>query len=219
MGLIKAWSYSRWSDYDKCPRLAKYKHVDKLQEPENDAMIGGKEAHDEVAAYIRGDHPGPVRGWKYFKALFDQLRELRALVEQQWGFTKEWRTTTSWFGNSTWFRSVLDACVVYDDNTADVVDHKTGKPYPTHAQQAELYAVSVFIRYAQVQRVTVRFWYLDSGEESIFRFARTDMQDIIDRWTKRTRPMLNDEIMAPKPGHHCGRCAFSKSAGGPCSYG
>jgi hypothetical protein len=220
MGLITAWSYSRFSDYDKCPQLAKFKHVDKLKIEENDAMRGGSEAHEDAAAFIRGDHPGgeELRGWKHFANLFTQLRELEPLVEQQWGFTKDWKPT-SWFGKSTWFRSVLDVCLVYEDNTADVVDHKTGKEYPSHAQQAELYAISVFLRYTQVQRVTVRFWYLDSGAESVFRFARSDAPEIIERWTKRVQRMLSDKILAPKPGEHCKWCDFAKSKGGPCKYG
>ena len=85
--------------------------------------------------------------------------------------------------------------------------------------QAELYALSVFIRYPHVQRATCRFWYLDVGEESVYRFARADMDDIRVRWEKRTKKMLSDEIMAPKPGAHCSRCYQAKSNGGRCKYG
>lgn len=220
MGLIKAWSYSRYADYERCPQLAKYKHVDKLPQPENDAMIGGKEAHDAIAAYLRGDHPGgeSVRGWKDFQPLFDELKALEPLVEQQWGFSSNWKLT-SWFGSDTWFRSVLDAAVIYADNTADVVDHKTGKARPEHAAQAELYAVSTFLRYSRVERVTVRFWYLDHASESVYRFARSDKDELIRRWERKVKPMLNDTIMAPKPGQHCAWCDFAKSKNGPCKYG
>ena len=33
-----SWSFSRYMDYKGCPAKAKYKHLDKLQEPPNDAM-------------------------------------------------------------------------------------------------------------------------------------------------------------------------------------
>ena len=217
-GLLKAWSYSRWSTYDTCPAQAKFKYVDKIPEEENDAMRGGKEAHDEIAEYMRGDNPGPVRGWEHFADLFKQLRELEPLVEQQWGFRSNW-TPTGWFAKDTWFRSVLDAAIVYPDFTADVVDYKTGKDSPKHAQQAELYAISIFLRYPQVQQVVTRFWYLDSGGESVFRFARADADGIIERWTKRAEKMLNDARLAPRPGHHCNWCPFAKSKGGVCKYG
>lgn len=217
MKKITAWSYSRWSDYDKCPQLAKFKYVDRLPEPENPAMKRGGEVHDALAAFLAGSADAPQAAER-FTDLLAQLRDLEPLYEQQWGFTCEWRVT-GWFDRDTWFRSVLDVCVVYEDNTADVVDFKTGKESPTHAQQGELYAASVFVRYSQVQRITVRFWYLDHGTESVYRFARADAAELIEKWTKRVQPMLNDTVFAPRPGKHCHWCNFAKSKEGPCKYG
>lgn len=222
-GKIIAWSYSRWADYEKCPQLAKFKHVDKLKEPENDAMKGGLLAHDSLADFLTA-YPVSVQVLevpevgKKFVDLLRQLAELQPLHDQDWGFTNQWRPT-GWFAKDCWFRSKLDSAVVYDDNTADVVDFKTGKESPTHAQQAELYAISVFVRYAQVSHVTARFWYLDHGTESVFRFSRSDLDELIAKWEKRVEPMLNDTIFAPRPGKHCKWCAFAKSQQGPCKFG
>lgn len=216
---ITAWSYSRWADYEKCPQLAKFKHVDKLREPENDAMKRGSQVHAELDAYLGKGGDVPEVGRKHFAALLQELRTLEPLHEQDWGYTNEWRVT-GWFSKDAWFRSKLDVCVVYDDNTCDVVDFKTGKDSPTHVQQAELYAVSVFVRYTNVSHVTVRFWYLDHGGESVHRYSRSDLAGLLQKWEKRTLPMLNDEIFAPKPNpKNCGWCAFAKSKDGPCRFG
>lgn len=217
---IYAWSYSRWADHDKCPALAKFKHVDRIREPENDAMRNGQLAHDSLAKFI-GDRSGDVQLPKVgerFAALLLQLRELEPLHDEEWGFTNQWRPT-GWFSRDCWFRSKLDAAVVYDDNTADVVDFKTGKDSPTHAQQAELYAISIFVRYSNVSHVIARFWYLDTGDESVFRFARSDLESLIKKWEAKVRPMLNDTIFAPKPGKHCKYCFYAKSNNGPCKFG
>ena len=221
MGLIKAWSYSRYSDYETCPQQARYKYVEKLPQEENPAMERGKNAHDDIAAYLRGDYPDEkaheLTGWEHFGEMFEALRDLEPLVEQQWGFMKQWSPTT-WFGKDVWFRSVVDAAVIYADGTADVIDHKTGKARPEHAQQAELYAISVFLRH-HVGGVTVRFWYLDHGTESVYRFGKIDAEPLIQKWNGKVKRMLSDEIMAPKPGHHCNWCDFAKSKDGPCKYG
>ena len=221
MGLIKAWSYSRYSDYETCPQQARYKHVEKLPQEENPAMERGKHAHDDIAAYLRGDIPDEkaheLTGWEHFGEMFEALRDLEPLVEQQWGFMKQWSPTT-WFGKDVWFRSVLDSVVIYPDHTADVIDLKTGKARPEHAQQAELYAISVFLRH-HVGGVTVRFWYLDHGTESVYRFGKIDAEPLIQKWNGKVKRMLSDEIMAPKPGHHCNWCDFAKSKDGPCKYG
>lgn len=214
---ITSWSFSRWSDYDKCPQLAKFKHVDKLREPENEAMKRGTVTHDELAAFLSGDSFVPKSGQR-FAELLQELRTLEPIHDQEWGFTDRWGVT-GWFSKDTWFRSKLDVCVVYDDNSADVVDFKTGRESPTHGSQAELYAISVFLRYRQVTHVVVRFWYLDTGSESVYHYARADHAEMVAKWEKRVRPMLSDEIFAPKPGRHCQWCAFAKSKVGPCVFG
>jgi CRISPR/Cas system-associated exonuclease Cas4 (RecB family) len=163
-----------------------------------------------------------VPGWTYFEKLLRDLRGMHPLVEMEWGYTSEWKPT-GWFGDATWFRSKLDAALVYEDNEADVIDFKTGKPYAQDTiLQAELYALSIFCRYLQVQRVKVRFWYLDidqQGKEVIYRFSRDMMEALLKRWTARAEKMLNDRIMAPLPGTHCKWCPFAKSKDGPCKYG
>lgn len=207
--------------------MARYRYVDKLPEPPSPPLERGSEIHKVVAQYLRGDLPAddPIPGWTHFAKLFRQLRELDPAIEVEWGFTNKWKPT-GWFGSDTWFRSVIDALVLYDTD-ADVVDHKTGRPRPQEtAEQAELYAVSVFVRHPNVQRVSVRFWYLDADvkvapgqRETVYRFERSAAKEIVARWNKRAKRMLSDKIMAPTPGQHCRYCAFSASAGGPCRYG
>lgn len=220
--LLTAWSFSRWKTYNTCAAQAKFRYVDKVAEPDSPAMDRGTEVHTQLAQYLRGDIEGPIPGWTYFEALFRQLRALNPLVEQEWGYNSKWGIT-GWFGSDTWFRSKLDAGAVYDDGTADIVDFKTGKPRPDEtALQAELYALSVFVRYPNVTSVTVRFWYVDleqAGKEVVYRFSKSMVPALLKKWTERGEKMLNDTIMAPTPGQHCKWCNFAKSAGGPCKYG
>jgi CRISPR/Cas system-associated exonuclease Cas4 (RecB family) len=224
-GLLNAWSFSRWSSYETCPRQCKYKNVDKLPEPESPALENGTSVHNTLSQYVRGDLPEntPVPGWTYFEGLLRDLRSLEPqLVEEEWGYTADWKPT-GWFAKNVWFRSKLDVALDYDDGDVDVIDFKTGKPYETAtSQQAELYALSVFCRYLHAQRVKVRFWYVDvaqEGKETIYRFERGMAADLLKKWTKRAEKMLNDAIMAPLPGQHCKWCSFAKSKGGPCKYG
>lgn len=229
MTVLTAWSYSRLSTYEKCALQAKFKYIDKLPEPSSFALENGSRVHDQLAQYLRGDlpednpyAPSVIPGWTYFGRLLNDLRGLNPEVEQQWGYDRAWKPT-GWFGKDTWFRSVLDASLVYDDNTADVIDFKTGKPYAADtAKQAELYAVSMVRRFHNLTHVTVRFWYLDlaqKGAEAVYRFSREQAEAAMPAWKKKANRMLSDEIMAPRPGEHCKWCPFAKSKGGPCKYG
>lgn len=226
---VVAWSYSRFSDYDRCAALYGYKHVQKLAEEENAAMERGNIVHKTLAQYVRGDIPlenpmstAPIPGWTYFGNLLNELREMDPLVEQEWGFTNRWRAT-GWFSNDTWFRSKLDVGLIYEDNTAEVIDFKTGKKRPEHKKQAELYAISLMCRYPQIESVSVRYWYLDVRErkdaETVYRFSKENAVSLLKLWTSRAEKMLADKILAPNPGAHCGWCSYSKSKNGPCKYG
>jgi RecB family exonuclease len=226
---LTAWSYSRLSAYEKCALQARFKYIDKLPEPPSEALERGAEVHDTLAQYLRGDLPlenpyGPstIPGWTYFSKLLNDLRALEPQVEQQWGFSRAWEPV-GWFGKDTWFRSVLDVSLVYADDTFDVVDHKTGKPYAADTEkQAELYAISMVRRYPALTHGTVRFWYLDpaqKGAEAVYRFSRDQAEAAMPKWEKKAERMLSDEIMAPRPGEHCKRCPFAKMKGGPCKYG
>jgi RecB family exonuclease len=225
---LTAWSYSRLSTYEKCALQAKLKYIDKLPEPPSDALERGSEAHDVLAQYLRGDRPleepgapSEIPGWAHFGSLLNDLRALEPQVEQEWGFNRAWKPV-GWFGRDTWFRSKLDASLVYGDDTGDVIDFKTGKPYPQDtAKQAELYAISMVRRYPALTHATVRFWYVDPaqrGAEAVYRFSRGQAEAAMPRWEKKAERMLTDEIMAPRPGEHCKRCPFANSKGGPCKY-
>jgi hypothetical protein len=220
---VTAWSYSRWSDHAKCAALYKYKYIEKLPEAESEALERGSAVHLQIAQYLRGDLPpnDPIAGWTYFEALYRELRDMDPSIEQEWGFTDRW-TPTGWFADDTWFRSKLDCFLPYDDDTADIIDFKTGKPRPETSMQAELYAVSAFRKRKNLQAVTVRFWYVDleqEGKEVVYRFNREMAGEIIAKWTKRAEKVLMDKIFAPNPAYHCNWCAYSKKKGGPCKYG
>jgi hypothetical protein len=231
MTFLTAWSYSRLSTYEKCALQAKLKYINKLPEPPSDALEKGSNAHDVLAQYLRGDlplveqggmvTPDDIPGWAHFGSLLNDLRALEPLVEQQWGFNCSW-DPVGWFGKDTWFRSVLDAALVYGDDTGDVIDFKTGKPYPQDtAKQAELYAISMVRRYPALTHATVRFWYVDpqqKGAEAVYRFSRDQAEAAMPKWEKKAERMLTDEIMAPRPGEHCRFCPFAKAKGGPCKY-
>jgi len=220
MKLPTAWSYSRWSTHEKCPRQYRYRFVDKLPEPEGPALENGKRVHTAIEEYLTGRTDGPIPGWTYFERMFRDLRGLDPLVEQQWGFALGWKPT-GWFGKDTWFRAVLDAAVIYDDGTCDVVDFKTGKESPDHSLQSELYALAVFSRYPAVKNITVRFWYLDivEGKETVYHYGKVQIPELAKKWTERGNRLLADTTFPTKPGQQCKWCHFAKSNAGPCNFG
>lgn len=218
---ITAWSYSRLSLYELCPRKFKYKNVDKLPEPKSDAMQRGIDIHKECEDYLtaRTDAlPATPRAMDRFGALFADLRAANPQVEQEWAFRADWKAT-GWFAKDCWYRATLDVGLLYPDNTFLVIDHKSGKPYGTNEDQMEQFAVAVFARYPQVKEVDTRLWYLDIGDEQKMEFLRKDFVALRDKWVARANVMFGERTFPAHPGTHCRFCHYRRSNDGPCQFG
>jgi hypothetical protein len=206
-------------DYFKCPALAKYKHVDKLKEPDNPYMAGGAQAHKESEEYTLGKLKKLPERLKRFSKEFAALKKAKAVVEVQWCFDKNWEPT-SWFGPTAWCRIKVDAHTL-KGTEVHIVDHKTGKEHePDHGWQRDLYALGAFLTYPYATKVVAEHWYLDAGvaRGGDVVYTPADIPRLKKEWVDRTTSMLSDKRFAPRPGRHCGWCFFSSAKGGPCRF-
>lgn len=225
---VTAWSVSRFADYDRCPLFFREKHVTKTIKFETSpAMERGNEIHKGIAAWLTGQAEGCPREAFQNPRAEQVLMEMRQIpqnnivVEQQWGFTAHWKPT-GWFGSDTWLRVILDVGLMYPDNTAEVVDFKTGKRYGHNEDQMELFALGTMCKWTPVTHVTTRLIYLDEKGQNIEEFGEfpaTHKQRLIDKWTKKVEPMFTDKVFAPRPNDKCKYCPLAKSAGGMCAFG
>ena len=220
---IVAWSYSRLSCYEECPRKHQYRNILKLDEPKGDAMFRGIKIHNEAAKFLDGSIDQVPDSCVNFKAEFIELKSFNPIVEQQWSFTKNMKPT-GWFAKDTWLRATLDAGVVYRDGWADVIDLKTGKKYDNYDDQLNLFAATmIHMNPAEVTvGVRVRLWYLDIedfDEAEVVRDITVDeaMTAFADL-TDRAETMMAATRFPPRPNRFCGWCHFRKSNGGPCEY-
>lgn len=222
--LLTAWSYTRYADYRRCPFFFAYKHLLRIKEPPGPAMERGRNIHKEAEKFLLSPRKVKVpENLKNFATQMEELRKLRPTVEQQWGFTVDWKPT-DWFGKDTWARVVLDACTVYEDNTADVIDHKTGKKYGSNDEQMELFGLGTFMRFPEynLKHVTTRLWYLDdpnpNTNEVVAEFKASEVPALRKDWDKRVKPMFADRKFPPRPNDKCRFCFLQKAKGGPCKF-
>ena len=221
MGIVNrilAWSYSRWRDYEQCPLKAKYKHVDRLKEPANEAMERGTAIHLLAEHYAGGKLKRLPKELEKFKKEFAALKKMKPKLEEQWAFNSKWERV-DWFSKEAWLRVKMDAAYMLNKFTAELIDHKTGKfKEGEYEEQLELYALAAFIIFPEAKQVVCRLWFLDSGDEVLRAFDRADWPNLEKTWQKRIKPMMMDKKFAPKPGNYCRWCAFSQSKGGKCKF-
>ena len=220
--LPTTWSFSRWQTWENCPLKYKLQFVDKLPVPQSPAMARGNDVHKALAAYLggEGDLPPEVKD-PFQKQLYAEMRAQPAkLVEQQWGFDRRWGQT-QWFGKAVWLRSILDVAIFYEDDSAHVVDHKTGKVYGDNADQMELFGLTMFERFPLKTKngVKTTLVYVDAGQEQSQDFLAADAAPLRIKWESRAERMLADRQFMARPNEKCRFCPFSRSAGGQCRFG
>ena len=100
---IISWSYSKLTDFEKCRRMTKLKHIDRIPEPERPLPPGktehandrGTRVHDNVEQYVRGDIDQLCpEAEKHFGPQLDLLRVLYAeglvSLQGEWGMSQAW---------------------------------------------------------------------------------------------------------------------------------
>ena len=103
---------------------------------------------------------------------------------------------------------MADVAVLYDDNTADLIDFKTGRKYDTNEEQVELFSAGIFMKFPHIEGVTTRLWYVDQAtdNEVIREYSRGDFERIKKDWEKKIVPMFKDKRFAPTPNEKWQRC-------------
>jgi RecB family exonuclease len=227
---IESWSFSRYNTYKKCPQLAKFKFIDKLQEPGSAAMDRGTAIHKLAEDYAKDLTDELAPELSLFKEEFEALKGQKIkFIEESWTFKKDWSQTmwNDWSG--AWLRVKLDAAYInIDHNALVVIDHKTGKynerNNAEYEEQLQLYGLAGLKQHPTVDIVSPRLWYLDAGvihpdpAKDEIVYTREDEKYLDKLWAGKTKAMLSDTTFKPTPGNACTFCHFKKANGGPCKY-
>lgn len=226
---ISAWSFSRLvEDYEACPYKAYQLYIVKRPKPPRDDVeseqrrLRGIAVHEASENYIRGITADLIpelatRADKFneYRAYFE---EGKAVVEQEWAFTRDWEPT-GWFDKDCWHRAKLDVFVNLG-NVGIVDDVKTGKKFGNeikHAQQGQLYGIDVFMRYPDIDKIKVRFTYVDQPpkQDTERVYDRATLMRLLPTWNKRALKMTTATEFPAKPSKiACRFCPYGPNNGG-----
>lgn len=221
---VGAWSYSAWSVFNKCPAQYQYKYLMKLPtEPPGPAVERGIAIHAKGEGYLLGTVKGVPKEYKHYAQELRQLKKLGAEPEGDIAVTADWDPTTWNDWNGVWCRAKADAISIPEDGLLVVDDWKTGRKYPSHLDQGHLYGTLAYSHYEGVEKVKVRFFYLDKPPEEEppleLEYPRKDLKVMRAKWEERYKEMATTHTFKPTPGNYCRFCDFSKRKGGPCKKG
>jgi hypothetical protein len=233
--MIKAWSFSRLVVFEQCKMRAKLAFIDKIPEPERPLPKGktehandrGTRIHDAAELFVKS--PTGIElipELSKFEAEFRKLRELytqgRVSLEGEWAVDKNWEPC-SYYSETTWGRIKLDAMALMTEDHAAVIDYKSGKRFGNeikHGEQGQLYAIGTFLRFPEIQKITVEFWYIDVDEMSTTTYTRKQAMKMLDTFDKRCNRVTDCEEFPPNPNiYSCKYCPYGPSGTGHCEKG
>lgn len=231
--MIKTWSFSRWSVFEQCPYRAKLAYIDKIPEPDRPLPPGktehandrGTRIHEAAEAYVKGG-VNLIKELQTFTPEFERARELfaegRASLEGEWGFNREWNPV-GWNSADVWVRVKLDGLFFLSDDHALIVDYKTGRKSGNeikHTEQGQLYQLATFLRYPEIEKLDVEFWYTDQDDILSSSYTRDKGLNYLRLYTNRGTRITSEEQFRPNPNSFsCRFCPYGPRGTGHCKDG
>lgn len=231
--MLSTWSFSRLSVFEQCPYRAKLAWIDRIPEPERTLPPGKKEhpldrgnrVHEAAELYVK-DNVSLLPELRAFEPEYARLREMyqqgKVSLEGEWAMDREW-APVAWRDNNAWLRLKLDAFVRVSDYTGVVIDYKTGQKFGNevkHADQGALYQLVSFLRYPDLERIHVEFWYLDKDDIYKATYSREQGMRFMKNFMERALKMTEADEFPPKANAYtCKWCPYGKNVGNnACQY-
>lgn len=233
---ISAWSLSRLNSFEDCAYKAKLLYIDRLPQlplvaPEGKdehPLDRGLRIHLAMEHFITKEQP---------IELIEELENLRepieaarkayqensnnVLVEHKLAFDENWKFC-GWREKQTWGRTIADLVIIEDD-VMRIIDLKTGRKYPAkHIAQGQLYVATYHLKYPEISRFEVEFWYCDlSGEKLRASYKPVHAQMFREVFHERAKAMTTTTQFPPKPSKwNCRYCPYNntETGTGDCEY-
>jgi len=207
-------SFSSIKLYQKCPYAYACRYILNLPEETSAAMDRGTRLHKLAEDYLLGNISQCPYDLKKVGMRIFWMQQRKAKPEETWLLDADWKPTDN--PKVAKIKAIID--VHYTDNGVLYLhDYKSGRAYPDHADQLELYSLIGLQRYPDAKRVESSAIYIDSGNEGFTRSILPAMfSHYQKRWVEVLRRLDSEEEFGPSAGTHCLRCAYGASKGGPC---
>jgi len=209
----KAISYSGLSLYRKCPQAWKHAYIDGNRSEPGAAAKRGTRLHQQLEDYFNGkaypEKSAVLAPWKTF--MYD-LAAKRPIAEQKLAVDASWQPV-GFDDENAHVRGAVD--LTYKDGPLVVLDWKSGRIYPEHKGQADIYAcmsmdggpVSVGMVYLDLPLHT-QMWDYTAGNVEDLKGALDQEIDVL---------RLDEEYIATPSDNACYWCPLSWRKGGECT--
>lgn len=200
-----AWSYSRLTNFENCPKKFWHTMVQKdYKEAESEAMRYGSEVHKAIEQRISKGTEFPL----HLTHLEPQIKRFadvgaKVLVEQQLALNTQMQPT-GWFDSDVWCRAIIDYAAI-NGKRALVVDWKTGKQSDDFTQQ-KVAAAMFFVYFPEVETIDMMYYWLKDKKPTTDTLERQDVKHVWAAITKRVKKYTTAHETTDFPARPSGLC-------------
>lgn len=208
MSKLTAWSYSRLTGYETCPKKYYALSVAKtVKEKPSEHTDYGTQVHDSFAKYVGKGVPLPL-ALRQHKPLLDRFIAApgEKLVEQKLALNSQF-AATGWFDSDVYVRIINDLSIL-NGSVGILVDYKTGIPYDDFTQLRIAGAV-MFLLAPELEKLVLTYLWLKNKTQTTDRLSRKEMPGV---WAslmprlKRYQAAHDKQEFPAVPGGHCRWC-------------
>jgi hypothetical protein len=214
-----ALSYSKLSNYEKCPRQFQSIYITKTypKDDNNPHFARGSRIHGQLEDYVVAKLAGQelpdmtaeaAGAIPMIEQLFEDYPEI--YPEQKISVDKDFNKV-NWFDKTTYYRAIFDL-VAFKGDTAILIDWKTGKvrEYDDHdTGQLHLAATILMSMRPEIKQVHTAYVFLDHKHTITKTFKREDLETMVQPFHKAFDKVNADKDFHPKVNKYCFFCNIS----------
>lgn len=215
-------SYSALTTFENCPAEYSFSYLSGERiDNSSPASRRGTRLHLACEDFLNGKLPFaqlPVELYP-IRDFLSIYKQLEAKAEEVWLVDRDWNIQYPHEEDeNTLIKAVVDIHYVLDGSLY-VIDLKSGKEYPEHKDQLQLYAVMGLLKYPDVSQVVTSALYL-CGVGEVTTYTRDQLEGLKMFWNARALLQINAKSYPATPSASaCRWCAYAKSKSGPCEHG
>ena len=214
MNRPKRHSYSSISTWEECPAKYAYSYIYNLPWPSSAAMERGTRLHSLAEDYLNTPEMPIPYDLRKIGPILDRQKQAGGKAEVIWLVNEKWEPVED--QKDAKVKAIVD-CHYVAGEVLHVDDYKSGREYPSHRSQLELYSILGLLKYPLAGRAESAAIYIDGGysgqDASIIRAM---LPHLIDKWSTKIERLESDDDFIANPGSGCRWCPYRKSIGGPC---
>jgi CRISPR/Cas system-associated exonuclease Cas4 (RecB family) len=172
------WSYSGLKDYTNCPRqYYEVKVAKNFVKKPTQQMLYGSAVHKALEDYV-GESKPLQKNYEQYRPMLDALLEIEGQRFPEYRMALNTDLQPCTFGaKDYWVRGIVDLLIV-DDDTAHIVDYKTGSAKYPDVKQLKLMSLMTYAHFPEVQHIKAGLLFVAHNTFIDETYHRDDSEDL-----------------------------------------